>query len=217
MSMARPMVSALTQPRPATSQGAPSQPLRALRVVSRVEGRKRRPKIFFAFVTVVTIFITIVAQILISISLQSGAYEIAGLQREVKELGRTYQSATQDINRMTSPQNVAHGAEELGMVGNSNPVYLRLSDYGVTGVASPANSSATLVTGANLVPNAMLDDVIAEREAAARAAADAAQRATQQGAGGTQTGNMAPGSAPAPSAPVVAIPSPQGIPSPATH
>lgn len=201
MSMARPMVSVLTQPRPDVAR-----PVRTLRAVSSSPGRRRRPKIFFAFVTVVTIFIIIVAQILLSISLQSGAYEIAGLQREVKSLGRTYQSATQDLGQMTSPQNVSQKAEALGMVGNTDPVYLRLSDSAVTGVASAAASGETIVAGGNLVPNEMLDNTMA-----------AEQQAVQAEAAGTQTGNVTSGSASAPVAPVVAIPSPQGMPSPATH
>ena len=201
MSMARPMVSVLTQPRPDVAR-----PVRTLRAVSSSPGRRRRPNIFFAFVTVVTIFIIIVAQILLSISLQSGAYEIAGLQREVKSLGRTYQSATQDLSQMTYPQNVSQKAEALGMVGNTDPVYLRLSDSAVTGVASAAASGETIVAEGNLVPNEMLDNTMA-----------AEQRAVQAGAAGTQTGNVTSGSASAPVAPVVAIPSPQGMPSPATH
>ena len=211
MSMARPMVNALTTPRPVIPM-----PTRALRVVSPSVVRRRRPKIFFTIVTVITIFIIIVAQILLSVSLQSGAYEIAGLQRNVKELGRTYQSATQDLNRMTSPQNIAQSAEVLGMVGNSNPAYLRLSDSLVTGAATPAGGS-TLFAQGNLVPNAMLAEVIAEREAAARAAAQAAATQASAEASGTTVGNGAPGSAPAPLSPVVAVPSPQGLPSPATR
>jgi hypothetical protein len=210
--MARPMVGALAVPRPATST-----PTRALHAVSPTLVRRRRPKVFFAFVTVVTIFIIIVAQILLSVSLQSGAYEISGLQRDVKELGRTYQSATQDLNRMTSPQNVAQSAEVLGMVGHSNPVYLRLSDSLVTGAATTAAAGGALVAQGNLVPNAMLAEVIAEREAAARLAAAAATAQLGTGASGTTAGNMAPGSAPAPVSPVVAVPSPQGLPSPATR
>jgi len=212
MSMARPLVGALTAPRPATSA-----PIRALQAVSPSRARRRRPKIFFALVTVVTMFIIIVAQILLSVSLQSGAYEIAGLQRNVKELGRTLQSATQDLNRMTSPQNVAQSAEALGMVGNGNPAYLRLSDSLVTGAATAAGAGGTLVAQGNLVPNAMLAEALAERQAAATAAADAAREQARTGVAGSQTGNVGPGSAPAPLSPVVAVPSPQGLPSPATR
>lgn len=211
MSMARPMVGALTAPRP----GTPT-PTRALHAVSPSVVRRRRPKIFFALVTVFTIVIIIVAQILLSVSLQSGAYEIAGLQRSVKELGRTYQSATQDLNRMTSPQNVAQSAEMLGMVGHSNPVYLRLSDSLVTGAATSAGGS-TLFAQGNLVPNALLAEVIAEREAAARTAAQVAAAQASAGTAGTTVGNGAPDSAPAPLSPVPAVPSPQGLPSPATR
>ncbi len=212
MSMARPMVGALTAPRQATPM-----PTGALHAVSPSVVRRRRPKIFFALVTVFTIFVIIVAQILLSVSLQSGAYEIAGLQRSVKELGRTYQSATQDLNRMTSPQNVAQSAELLGMVGHSNPVYLRLSDSLVTGAATAAGAGGALVAQGNLVPNALLAEVIAKREAAARAAAEAAASLASAGASGTTVVNVAPGSAPEQVSPVVTVPSPQGLPSPATR
>jgi hypothetical protein len=208
MSMARPMMGA----RSIAVLPAP-EPTRQLRVVSSAVGRRRRPKVFFATVTVISIFVIIVAQILLSISLQSGAYEIAGLQRDVRELGRTYQSATQDLNRMTSPQNVAQSAEVLGMVGNSNPVYLRLSDSLVTGAATATGAGGTLVAQGNLVPNAMLAQALAERQAAAEAAAQQART----GVAGSQTGNVGPGSASAPLSPVVAVPSPQGLPSPATR
>jgi hypothetical protein len=193
------------------------QPTRQLRAVSSAVGRRRRPKVFFATVTVISFFIIIVAQILLSISLQSGAYEIAGLQRDVKELGRTYQSATQDLNRMTSPQNVAQSAEVLGMVGNSNPVYLRLSDSLVTGAATATGAGGTLVAQGSLVPNAMLAEALAERQAAAKAAAETAIQQARTGGAGSQTGNVGPGSAPATLSPVVAVPSPQGLPSPATR
>ena len=163
MSMARPMSDRRFAPRPESLA-----PVRQLHAVTRNPGRKRRPKVFFATVTVVTIFLISVAQILLSISTQSGAYEIAGLQQQVKDLGRTYQSVTQDLDRMTSPQNIAHFAQALGMVGNSNPVYLRLSDSLVTGSASAAVAGRNLVGSSNLVPNSMLTDVMAEREAAAR-------------------------------------------------
>jgi cell division protein FtsL len=192
-------------------------PVRQLHAISRSAARKRRPKVFFATVTVVTIFIISVAQILLSISTQSGAYEIAGLQQQMKELGRTYQSVTQDLDRMTSPQNISHFAQALGMVGNSNPVYLRLSDSLVTGSASAATAGRNLVGDSNLVPNAMLTDVIAEREAAARAVSDAQAREAQARAAGSSAGNVPSDRAPAPASATGTVPSPQGIPSPTTH
>lgn len=212
MSMARPMVGAFSASRPQTAP-----PIRQLHAVTRAPGRKRRPKVFFATVTVMAIFFISVAQILLSISTQSGAYEIAGLQQQVKELGRTYQSATQDLDRLTSPQNIAHFAQALGMVGNSNPVYLRLSDSLVTGSASAAKAGSHLVSGSHLVPNAMLTDVIAEREAAARAVAEAQARQAQAAATGSAAVNVPSDRAPEPANAPVAVPSPQGIPSPSTH
>ena len=209
MSMARPLVSGRIAP---GIEIVP--PVRQLRAVTKNIGRKRRPKVFFATITVVTIFLISAAQILLSISTQSGAYEIAGLQQQVKDLGRTYQSATQDLDRMTSPQNIAQFAQALGMVGNSNPVYLRLSDSVVTGSASAARAGKNSVGSSDLVPNAMLTDVVAERDAAARAASDAQARQAQVPAPAT---NVSSDRAPAPASATVAVPSPQGIPSPTTH
>jgi cell division protein FtsL len=217
MSMARPLVDRLAFPvrvdDPPTSQ---------LQLVSSPPRRRRRPKAFFATVTVLTIFGIIVAQILLSISLQSGAYEISGLQHQVKDLGRTYESSTQDINTVNSPQNISESAESLGMVGKSNPIYLRLSDSLVTGSAEAASANGSLISGGDLVPNSMLAARRAQRQIAAALVAASAHTQTTTDAArspGTQTesGNSAPPSASVSASISSGVPSKQGIPSPSTH
>jgi hypothetical protein len=216
MSMARPLVDRLTLPVLDNDKA-----INHLEIVSTPpRRRRRRPKAFFATVTVLSVFGIIVAQILLSISSQSGAYQISGLQDQMKDLTRTYDSSTQDIDIMNSPQNVSGSAESLGMVGNSNPVYLRLSDSLVTGSAAAAQPGESLYYGGDMVPNEMLTTLRAERTAsAAVAAAKVKPEPKSAHATGTQdvAGNPANHSAPAPAGVSPEIASPQGIPSPSTH
>jgi hypothetical protein len=215
MSMARPLVDRLTLPVPQAEKAS-----HHLQIVSAGPRRRRRPKAFFASVTVLSVFGIIVAQILLSISLQSGAYQISGLQHQMKDLTRTYDSSTQDIDIMNSPQNVSGSAESLGMVVKSNPVYLRLSDSLVTGSAAAAQHGESLYYGGDMVPNEMLTTLRAERTASAAVAAakvkpepQAAQTTGTQDVAGNPTNH----SAPAPAGVSSGIASRQGIPSPSTH
>ncbi|MSW97166.1 MAG: hypothetical protein F2808_02145 [Actinobacteria bacterium] len=213
--MARPLVDRLTFPVPEAEKAS-----HHLQIVSAASRRRRRPKAFFATVTVLTIFGIIVAQILLSISLQSGAYQISGLQHQMKDLTRTYESSTQDIDRMNSPQNVSESAESLGMVGKSNPVYLRLSDSFVTGSAAAAQTNGTLYSHGDMVPNEMLTPIRSERQAAATAAAakaNAKAKIAPTAGASVLTENLVAGSASASAADSLEVPSHQGIPSPSTH
>lgn len=191
----------------------------AIQVVATRSQRKARPRVFYAIVTVGVVFGIIIANLLLSVAVASGAYEIAGLQQSNKELGRTYQTMNQDLDRLASPQNLAANAEALGMVNNSTPVYLRLSDGAVLGTPEPASASAGVIAGAEgAVPNALLSDVSLvtkkESEAKAAAAKKAAEEATQA-APAAQTG--VPASAPAAATPAGPVALTNGLPGVATR
>lgn len=171
----------------------------AIEVVATRAQRKARPKVFYAIVTTAVIFGIIIAQLLLSVAVASGAYEIASLKQSNKELSRTYQTVNQDLERLASPQNLSANAEALGMVTNSTPVYLRLSDGAVLGSPEPASPRGGVVTGAEgAVPNSLLTGVqlVTQKESEAKAAAamKAAEEALNKSAPAT------------PSAPIEAIP-----------
>lgn len=212
--MVRPHMNRLALPEVRPVQPAPAR--YPLKPVSPRSLRRRRPKVFFASVSVVFLLLVIVAQILLSITLQSGAYEIAGLQQDVKDLGRAEQSASQDINRLASPQNVARSAESVGMVSNSTPAYLRLSDATTSGWVSQATGGSTLYPRGDMVPNVQLTEVFAQREAAAKNAQIAREaKARAQISGGTAaTGNAG---APIPESNPPQVASTMGMPAPTTH
>lgn len=141
----------ITQPQP-----------RRLDVVPTRNQRKARPKSFYAIVTVSCLFAILVAQLLLSIVVSDGAYQISALQQEQKELSRDHQTLVEQLNVLQSPQHLAANAEQLGMVTNSSTAYLRLSDGAVLGNPRAATASGSIMQGADggpLVPNQLLTGV----------------------------------------------------------
>jgi hypothetical protein len=132
-------------------------------------------------------------------------------------LQRSYQAATEDLNRVSSPQHLADAANALGMVSNSNPVYLRLSDGAILGTPTPAAATAGTVTGGqgNLVPNSLLAGVPLPGVPAAGSSAPSAAAPTA--APGATAGNPVATGAPAKPTPQPTVPLTDAIPSPVTH
>ncbi len=195
--------------RPRTSIATPEHELPPvaprIEIVPTRTQRRARPKIAYAAVVVAGVLAIVVTQLMISIGLSDGAYEISSLQTQQKELDRTNQTLTEQADKLSSPQNLAAAAESLGMVANSAPVYLRLSDGAVLGTPVAAAAGTPSVTGGQaLIPNSLLSP-----PAAASASASAAGTAAQPAAA-------------APSAPPAAAAQPdvpwQGaLPSPTTR
>lgn len=199
-----------------------------LEVVTTRTQRRARPRTVYAIIAVGVLFGVIVAQLLMSISISQGAYQLNSLQDKQTELQRSVQAASEDLNRLSSPQNLAANANALGMVTNSNPVYLRLSDGAVLGAPVPANGAAGTVTGGqgNLVPNSLLAGVplaAAKKPAANATATPLTGAGATAGATGTATdaagdaANSDGTSAPDTAATPPAVPLDGALPTPVTH
>lgn len=193
----------------------------SIQIVATKAQRKARPRAFYPIITMFVIFGIIIAQVLVSVAVSSGAYEIAALQQSNKELGRTYQTTNQDIDRLSSPQNLAANAAALGMVNNATPVYLRLSDGAVLGSPIPAKATAGAAASSAKVPNSLLNGVPLVTQREAEAAAAAAQKAAAEAAAAKAAADAAAGIAPAgaPAAPAANVPVAlsNGIPSVSTR
>jgi len=139
------------------------QSTRHIEIVSNRAQRKSRPRIVYALVTVGGLFALFIAQLLLSIVVSQGAYSIASLQTQQRDLGRQEQALSEQLDLLASPQNLATQAESLGMVlSTTSPVYLRLADGVIIGDAAAATAaSGGTVIGAegNLVPNALLGHI----------------------------------------------------------
>lgn len=193
-------------PRPAEEE-RPSH----LEVVSTRSQRRSRPRAVYAIVAIGMLLAIVVSQLLLSIAVSQGAYQLNSLATKQTQLQRSYQAASEDLNRLTSPQNLAANANALGMVSNSNPAYLRLSDAAVLGAAVPASGTAGTVTGGqgNLVPNALLTGV-----PLVTAPGTPAPTAPATGA---QAGNSASDGAAGQAAPPPSVPLDGALPTPVTH
>ncbi|TDW31485.1 hypothetical protein [Cryobacterium psychrophilum] len=146
---------------------------RRFQIVSPASRHRSRPRIVYALTAIAGVSAIIVAQLLLSVGISQGAYEISSLQASQAELGRTEASVNEDLASVSSPQSLAANAAALGMVSNSNPVYLRLSDGAVLG--APSSASGSHAGAASLVPNSLLgDNIVLSQLSAGAAGADVA-------------------------------------------
>jgi hypothetical protein len=106
------------------------------------------PKLRYIVVTLMGIFAILGVQLMLSIAVSGGAYEIASLKGEMRQTEQKRQMVAEDINALVAPDTLAGLASSMGMVADNNPAYLRLSDASVVGEAVPAPSNA----GAQLFP-----------------------------------------------------------------
>jgi hypothetical protein len=141
-----------------------------------------------------------VVQLLLSIAMTQGAYEMDAQLLRQAELQREQQKLSDDLDRLESPQFLAANAEALGMVPNVNPVYLRLSDGAVVG--DPTAAAGATASSASLVPNALIDGV---------------PLVTEQDAEETAKGGSGKPATPADGTPAAPPAITGGLPTPATH
>ncbi len=179
---------------------APERPaLQAVEVAPSRASKRARPRPLYAAVTLGGVFAVIVAQLLLSLIVSNGAYELSTLSSERAALTREEQQLREQIDVSGSPQNLAAEAERLGMVANGSSAVLWLSDGRVDGNVGAAEPGAGVVgSHGNLVANALL---------AQQAAAGAA---TAEETGPADTPEAAAASA-------SQAPTMGGLPTPATH
>jgi cell division protein FtsB len=135
---------------------------RHIEIVTSRGQRRARPRLAYSLIIIAGLFAVLASQLLLSIALADGAYQISALQAQQKELSRAQQSITEELNVLESPQNLAARAESLGLVSNTSAVYLNLANGAVMGSPSAAQAGAGSVVGANgslLIPNSLLDGV----------------------------------------------------------
>ena len=117
---------------------------------------RAKPRLGYAIIALGGVVVIVVAQLLLSIAVTQGAYEIDRYQMQQAALALEEQKLSEDLDRLESPQYLAMNAESLGMVPNADPVYLRLSDGAVLGAPTAAGGAAA---SGPLVPNLLITDV----------------------------------------------------------
>jgi hypothetical protein len=190
---------------------------RHIEIVATRSQKRARPRVIYALVAVAGLFVILMGQLLLSIWLSDGAYQISGLQQTQRDLSRDQQALGESLNVLQSPQNLAGQASALGMVMNTGSQgFLSLSG-GVTRAPTAATSDTTVAADAALyTPNALITpDISALGAAAAAAAAAAVGTGTPAAAVGTGAPAASTGAGSVASTP--GAPAQTVLPSPITH
>ena len=138
---------------PAEIDGHP----RHIEIVSTRSQKRARPRVVYALVAVAGLFIILVAQLLLSIWLSDGAYQISGLQQTQRELSRDQQALAESLNVLQSPQNLAGRASALGMVVNTGSQGFLSLAGGVSRAPTPAaTDTAVSADVAKFAPTALI-------------------------------------------------------------
>lgn len=184
-------------------------------------GTPAAPKLRYIVVTLMGIFAILAVQLMLSIALSGGAYEIASLKGEMRQTEQKRQMVAEDINALIAPDTLAGLATSMGMVADNNPAYLRLSDSSVVGEAEPASAdSGTAVYPVTAGSETVTPPAII---AAVYESVTAPQEVTTETVDESATSQVPSASATPIPAPVVATPAPTAprfggsIPSPTTR
>ena len=130
---------------------------RHIEIVSTRHQRRARPRVVYALVGVAGLFIILMAQLLLSIWLSDGAYQISGLQQTQRDLSRDQQALAESLNVLQSPQNLGGRASALGMVVNTGSQGFLSLAGGVTRAPTPAaTDTAVSADVTKLAPNALI-------------------------------------------------------------
>jgi hypothetical protein len=176
------------------------EPRRNLEIAPTRAQRRARPRLAHVLVTLGGVGVILLGQLLLSIWIADGAYQVHTLQAQQVELQRTQRALGEQLDQLGSPQSIAARAEQLGMVQSGNPAYLDLATGAVSGSPS-AGTSGILGAGGDLVPNSLVSSGGVQLDQQESATASSAGNPAGSGASST-TG---------------ATPDDSVIPSPTTH
>lgn len=203
-------MSAATQAVLLPAPGPAESPRRHLDIAPTRAQRRARPRIYAALAAIGGIGAILLAQLLMSIVVADGAYHIAALKKEQRDLVREQNASQERIEQLSSTQSLIQNATTLGMVSSGNPVFLDVATGQALGVGGPSKGQI-VGSGGNLIPNTLVGDGSTMLDPATIAATQAAEN----GAGLSGVDAGAPVTDGSGVAPVTSTPG--TIPSPSTR
>lgn len=127
----------------------------ALRLIALPKNSSRPAAMNIAGILLIGVLAIAIFNLLLSIASSTSVYELSKLQQEKRELTTTAQILGEQVDSLSSQQNLANAAESLGMISNANPVFLKLEGQKVYGQPQAAlNTSGRAMK--NMVPNSQL-------------------------------------------------------------
>ncbi|MFD2080251.1 hypothetical protein SAMN05421678_110168 [Actinopolymorpha cephalotaxi] len=153
-----------------------------LRVVPKPEPQQSRAP--FVILVVAILGAGLLGLLLLNTTVQQGSFTIHDLSRRTTLLEDRQAALEQQVAVMRAPEHLAGQAERLGMVPNTNPVFLRLRDGAVLGDAVPAKARQTPAPA----PSARVGDSVPPQVSAGRPGTQTGTPpGAQPGQGTTQT------------------------------
>jgi Na+-transporting NADH:ubiquinone oxidoreductase subunit NqrC len=95
------------------------------------------------------------ANLILHILTSGSVYELANIQRESRELNTTSQIIADEVDSLSSQQNLSNSAQKLGMIANANPVFLSIGEQKVYGKPTAALNTDGRVAR-NLIANSVM-------------------------------------------------------------
>jgi len=105
---------------------------------------------------VVGLVLVIIANLAMSALCNQSIYEISVLKKQAEDVSHQTQVVQEQVDSLRSPQNLANSARNLGMIVNSNPVFLKVSTGKVLGSVQTASYSSSIEVSRNRIPNSAL-------------------------------------------------------------
>ena len=96
------------------------------------------------------------ASLIVGSLCDTSIYQISQLKQETAAISTQSQVLQQQVDSLRSPQNLATSARHLGMIVNSNPVFLKVASAKVLGNATPASLSTSTSVSNNLIANSVM-------------------------------------------------------------
>lgn len=203
-------MSAVPVARPLRQPVRDARPRRHLEVVPTRAQRRARPRMLPALVTIGGIAVILLAQLLLSIVIADGAYQVSSLQSAKHDAQLQQHALSEQLDLLASPQHLAANAEALGMVASGNGLYLDAKTGAVSGSGSGAGGS--ILGSGDQVSNVLLDGTplvapnttapgsttTSSGSATTTDARGGAQSSTDAGAGGAGQDPQTPGLLPSP-------------------
>lgn len=133
------------------------QPRRPEPHLEALPARRRKPRLAYALVAISGAVLIALAQLGMTILTAQSSYDLAAVEQEQRQLTLDQQELTEDLAGLASPQYLAANASALGMVIDSTPSYLRLSDSAILGSGAAAGNTSTVnVQNGNAAANALI-------------------------------------------------------------
>ncbi|WP_344554350.1 hypothetical protein, partial [Pseudokineococcus marinus] len=145
-------------------------------VAPPASSRRRLP---FGALCAVVVLASLLAVLLLNISLSHGAYELHDVQARQQQAGERRQALTEQVQRSAAPEELGRRAAELGMVPSGTTGFVRLPEGVVVGAPAPApappageEGAAAPGTAAPAPADVGVEDLAADEPPPAEAAAE---------------------------------------------